>query len=393
LSFNNTLLANDVEIPRSFFSYFLIFMKYYCSRYIINLSGLLAVFATTIVKAATPITSIDFAIEPKFDAAENFSEGLARVGFGEKKQKPDRDGSININSYGYIDNTGKLIIPAKFSAASNFSEGLAAVKINPQTDNKPAFYGYIDKTGKMIIAPKFTQAGKFSNGLAPVFTESSQGYIDRTGKMVLKLKYQFLGDFSEGLARVGIETKSSAYEQQRYGYINSRGQLVIPFKFRSASDFSEGLAMAELSGNGHRGYINKLGQFTIKKSQLDTYLPGKFHEGLAAVELSSGACSAAAYCEYRYIDRQGKVIFPSHFIFAGDFSSGLAPVATGGGGRDAGGFFPATNWGFINKQGKLVIDANFDDAGSFSEGLAKVRIGGKYGYIRVNLGVNYPVQK
>jgi WG containing repeat len=59
-------------------------MKYYFSRYIINLSGLLAVFATTIVNAATPITSINFAIEPKFDAAENFPEGLAKVRIGGK---------------------------------------------------------------------------------------------------------------------------------------------------------------------------------------------------------------------------------------------------------------------------------------------------------------------
>lgn len=369
-------------------------MKLDDSRHIIKLSGLLAVFTTITVNAATPITSVEFAIEPKFDAAENFSEGLARVGFGEKNQEPHRDGSIDINSYGYIDKTGKLVIPAKFSAASNFSEGLAAVKIDSQTNNKTALYGYIDKTGKMIIAPKFTQAGNFSNGLAPVFTESSQGYIDRTGKMVLKLKYQFLGDFSAGLARVGIDINSPAYyDRQRYGYINSRGQLVIPLKFRAASDFSEGLAMAELPGNGSRGYINKLGKFIIKKPQLDTYLAGKFHEGLAAVELSSGACSAAAYCEYQYIDRQGKVVFSSHFVFAGDFASGLAPVATGGGGRDAGGFFPAINWGFINKQGKLVIDAKFDDAGSFSEGLAKVRDGDKYGYIRVNLGANSPIKK
>jgi hypothetical protein len=37
--------------------------------------------------------------------------------------------------------------------------------------------------------------------------------------------------------------------------------------------------MAELTDNGSRGYINKIGKFRIKKPQLDTYL-GKCQRGL-----------------------------------------------------------------------------------------------------------------
>jgi WG containing repeat len=353
---------------------------------IVKFSALVFVLFAGVVNAAPPIantiTKVEFEIEPKFDAAGDFSEGLATVGFRKNKQDPDRYGDVTIESYGYIDRTGKLKIPAQFSEASNFSEGLAAVRIRSKQDGKSSLYGYINKTGNSVIAPQFTYAGKFSGGFAPVVALDGKGYIDRRGKMVLKLNYASVGEFSEGLAPVGIETKGSAYDQQKYGYINQQGRLVIPFKFRTAGKFSQGLAIAELPNNGTRGYINQLGKFTIKNPQLDIYSAGDFHEGMAAVELSSGACSAAAYCEYKYINRQGKIVFLSRFISAGSFSSGIAPVATGGGGRDAGGFYPATNWGFINEQGKFMTDNKFEDAGTFSEGLARVKIDGKYGYIK-----------
>ncbi|PSB58518.1 WG repeat-containing protein [Chamaesiphon polymorphus] len=349
---------------------------------IVKLSALVIILFTWGVDAAPPIAKMEFAIAPKFDAAGDFSEGLAPVGFRDDTKAPDSAGNVEIGSYGYIDRTGKLTIPAQFFEASNFSEGLAAVRTRSQQDGKSSLFGYIDKNGKSVIAPQFTSAGKFSGGLAPVIALDGKGYIDRRGQMVFKLKYDSIGDFSEGLAPVGIEIEGSAYQQQKYGYIDRRGRLVIPFKFITAGKFSQGLALAELPNNGTRGYINKLGKFTIENPKLDIYRAGDFQEGMAAVELSGGACSAAAYCEHTYIDRQGKVVFFSQFVAAGAFSSGLAPVAIGGGGRDAGGFYPATNWGFINQQGKLMTDTKFDDAGTFSQGLARVKIDGKYGYIR-----------
>jgi WG containing repeat len=349
---------------------------------IMKLGMLVSILLTGVVNAAPPIAKLEFAIAPKFDDAGDFSEGLAKVGFDDSNKAADPYGYVDLRSYGYIDRTGKLKIPAQFSEASNFAEGLAAVRIKSKQQGKNSLYGYIDKTGKSVIAPQFTFAGKFSGGLAPVVALDGKGYINRRGKIVFKLKYDSIGEFSEGLAPVGIEVKGSAYKNQKYGYIDRQGRLVIPLKFIVAGKFSEGLALAELPHNGTKGYINKLGKFTIKNQQLDIYRAGEFYEGMAAVEFSSGACSAAAYCEYKYIDRQGKIVFPAQFVSAGAFSSGIAPVATGGGGRDAGGFYPATNWGFINKQGKFVTDNKFNDAGTFSEGLARVKIDGKYGYIR-----------
>jgi hypothetical protein len=349
-----------------------------------NFIILILLSGTTTAVFSTPVPAT-FAIKPQFDDADDFSEGLARVGFGTTPENEATYGYRKIDSYGYINRKGKVVIPVQYKQAGNFSGGLAWVGTDANGDGKVDLYGYIDKTGKQIIKPQFTEAGNFSLGLAPVTLNSQTGYINKKGKFVLKLKYQYLGEFREGLALVGISQQKSDFSNElKYGYINRRGKLVIPFKFAEARSFSEGLALATHISRANQGYIHKKGKFVLTNPKFDLFVAGEFAQGLAVAELSRGACSAAAYCEYKYINRQGKVVLKpttGNWTGARKFASGLAPVATGGGGRDAGGFYPVTNWGYINRQGKFVIAPQFDDAGSFSEGLARVAFKGKYGYI------------
>src|SRR6185369_4858024 len=74
-------------------------------------------------------------IKPDFAGASRFSEGLAAV--------QPRQGS----KVGFIDETGKPVIPLEFDLADPFSEGRAAIMINQ-------LWGYIDKTGKIVVPPK-----------------------------------------------------------------------------------------------------------------------------------------------------------------------------------------------------------------------------------------------
>ncbi|PYO91531.1 MAG: hypothetical protein DMD58_04020 [Gemmatimonadetes bacterium] len=41
--------------------------------------------------------------------------------------------------------------------------------------------GYIDATGRVIIPPRFDEAGDFAEGLAPALVEGKWGFIDATG--------------------------------------------------------------------------------------------------------------------------------------------------------------------------------------------------------------------
>src|SRR5262245_4290036 len=70
-----------------------------------------------------------------------------------------------------------------------------------QVKNK---YGYIDRTGKVIVPPQFEKAGEFSEGLAWVYQNERFGFIDMTGKFAIPLELGGANDFSDGLAAVSI---------------------------------------------------------------------------------------------------------------------------------------------------------------------------------------------
>ncbi len=69
------------------------------------------------------------AIAPTFDAADNFIQGLAKVRVGEK--------------WGYIEPSGKIVIPAQYDEAQSFVEGVALVRsqrsgwVEKQPDTPP----------------------------------------------------------------------------------------------------------------------------------------------------------------------------------------------------------------------------------------------------------------
>ena len=100
--------------------------------------------------------------------ASNFSEGLACVAAPGSYPRP----------LGFIDKTGKFVIEPQFDSAYDFSEGLAAV----ERDRK---YGYIDRSGRVVIEPRFHAAQSFSEGLGAVQMGTAWGFINKQGEFVI----------------------------------------------------------------------------------------------------------------------------------------------------------------------------------------------------------------
>jgi hypothetical protein len=101
-------------------------------------------------------------IKPVYRAAGSFCEGLAPVVVA----------GVEGDNVGFIDKSGKLVIPAKFPIEEGyyvilpknlyrFSEGLAVVP-------REGLYGYIDKTGAWRVPPAFISARNFHDGVAAV---------------------------------------------------------------------------------------------------------------------------------------------------------------------------------------------------------------------------------
>lgn len=116
--------------------------------------------------------------------------------------------------WGYKNAAGGVVIKPKYNLAEEFSEGLAAVA--PKYD-----YGFIDETGQMVIKPGFADAGSFSEGLAGVRSkkEGLWGYIDKQGNTVVPFIYQQAFPFHNGKARVKINDK--------FGVIDRQGAYVL----------------------------------------------------------------------------------------------------------------------------------------------------------------------
>jgi WG containing repeat len=279
------------------------------------------------------------------------------------QEKPERLYRIRVNDkYGFIDKTGKVVVPPAFEEAGEFSEGFACLK-------KGERFGFIDTTGRFVIEPTFYRADPFSDDLALVLAPGGQntngvwGYIGKTGAMVIKLQdFAYPSyephSFAEGLAVY--------YKDGKWGYLDKTGKTVISTQFDWAFAFSEGLAKVRVGEQ--YGFIDKSGDMVIKPQFPRPYTPdimGRphptdydlgFHDGLASMEIG-------ATRQWAYIDKTGKVAFamPHDQYSPFSFSEGLVRI------KEAHG-----NEGFLDTSGNIAIKPVWQTVEAFSEGLAAV---------------------
>lgn len=103
----------------------------------------------------------------------NFVSGLALVKGDDVEKKIYK-------KYGFLNTSGKMLVPFQYKAALDFSEGLAAV----QSDSN-GLWGFIDATGKIVIALNFKNAESFATGKAKVEdAEGNSFYIDKKGQRI-----------------------------------------------------------------------------------------------------------------------------------------------------------------------------------------------------------------
>ena len=230
-------------------------------------------------------------INPKYDYADNSSEGLAGV--------------YTNGKYGYIDLTDNLIIENKYDYAEPFTNGLAIVDFE---DGKT---GIIDKDGNELFrTDKYNLFEIVDNYIAVSNDEDNAqiGYLDIKGNPIGEIKYNSLGGFVNGIARVEYEGK--------YGYINDKGQEIIPLIYDYADNFKNGYAIVNdgessklIDVNGREVSINSLSFKNTYSGFVDEIIVGQDINTLESVVLNK---------DFNELYR-----LPVGYTFTGEAKSGL----------------------------------------------------------------------
>ena len=118
--------------------------------------------------------------------------------------------------YGFIDKNINIIVEPIYEMASGFSEGLAAVSVNGRI-------GFIDTSGKLVINFEYENTVNFSEGIAPVCINGKWGAIDINENVVLDFKYDSMADCRSG--EIPFCTNG------KWGILGIDGQIIIPPRF------------------------------------------------------------------------------------------------------------------------------------------------------------------
>ena len=329
----------------------------------------------------------EIVVPPCYDGVGNFSEGLAWVNRGGKKNS-DYLSEFTGGKFGFIDRHGREVIEVNFDNAADFSDGLAAVKLGDK-------WGFIDSNGTMVIKPRFVSKSFFTEGSAPFkitredsnsYDNTKFGFIDKKGDVIIEPKFYHVENFHRGLALVSIKKRDSWAVDAMWGVIDPSGNFVIPPEYNKIFVLTEDRFITVK--NNMYTVVDHKGKelYTVRDQkgrelQQNDNIKGKYYElddvsgmseGLAVISFSTehhenGKCG--------FIDSTGKAIIDPQFDMAYQFTEGRAAFNIYKEIRKKNSITTLSKWGFIDHLGNRVIEAQFDDVEPFSNGLAKVMIG------------------
>jgi tetratricopeptide (TPR) repeat protein len=297
-----------------------------------------------------------YVIEPRFFEASSISQGVSAVCFG--------DGQICRN-FGYVDSSGKTLMPPEVMATSPLQKSIAQLKIRHQSGNVTVkgeakgidrdfdvrlpvtsfaewlqFFEQYLLTQKLVVDSSHVATTEFLNPWPEEDTFDARfGFIDVHGETLIKPQYTFARPFSDSLAAVQIKDK--------WGFIDTANKLVVPAIYDDAQSFDGSRARVQKSGQW--GLVNKVGRIVLPCEYASI---SDFSEGLAVIAKTDGT--------HGFVDSKGTVVIPPTYMAARPFKNGFAAVQLNG------------RWGFIKKNGELAIAAEFKDVRDFSEGVAAV---------------------
>lgn len=416
-------------------------------KFVEDFSGGMAVVGTTNEdgerKTAGFINKTGAVIIPMiYQDAHSFSENMAAV----KKN----------GKWGFINKSGTMVISPVYEKAAKFKYGLAPVTKKITVDNQPVEKcGYIDKTGKTIIPFKYAEAGIFHNTNPDVYeaiveddldvwliNKKGEEYIDFYGfdeekyKRIIDLQWvdedlnllyitAFDKSYNEkkgiyhctGLVflakpeyREIVQVKDPVtneryfYAENAYGgrgFIKSLSET-IPALY-DYIDFRDTLiyAVSKMKVENNKIVSGKYSLFNKYLEQLTKYSPNDSYDQILG--FSEGLSGVQRNGKYGFINKKGEEVIALEYEGAGTFFGGLAPVVKEGKvgainmrnevlipfeynyltnfSEGVAVYVKDSLWGIIDAKGKRITEPVFENMGTFSEGFAPYQKNKKIGYV------------
>ena len=335
-----------------------------------------------VIKPFTGETLVACGTEAWLDGAE-FSIFLSEE-YGDEREDIMTEDPLpfsNANGIGFINSMGEIIVtPDEFCMYASYSEGRALVCKRDGNDFK---YGFVDDSGNIIVPPEYDSASIYSEGMAAVCKDGKVGFVDLSGELVIPLQYDWAEKylilysdyfrFSDGFASVGVEYEGGVV---KYGFIDKNGNMVIEPQFDETRFFSEGLAAVfnrDTNGDWCCGFIDRNGDYAIPMELSAS--TGKFHFSSESNSNCYYFCDGCAWVESEVIDgnskewklglinKSGELIAPYQYSRVESFSEGIAAAC-----KESADW----KWGYIDSNGNEICDFKYDWVYPFSDGMARV---------------------
>lgn len=359
------------------------------------------IFTTSILIFCSFFGQLTFGQADKYDKSFKLTNGMQIV---------QTDGK-----YGYLNESGKEVIPLIYDDAFNFSAtGIAIV----MKENR---YGTIDKKGKEVLPLEYLHIGYNSNfdtyvmknengyqiydgncspindviyndiyafnssGCAKAQLDDKWGLVKYNGEIASRFNKDKIYKFTNGYAIFQIKGSSKSkygfisengnsvgrlyddafdfsedglarvYNESMIGYLGKDGEIAIDFKFSGGSDFIN--ARANVILDGQYGSIDINGEFTPQESNIEWESVAEESEGLRAVTI---------FDKRGFIDANNKLVIGLKYDACYAFSNGVVGVKIG------------EYKGYIDKEDNIVIPIEYDWVSEITEGYILVVKSGSY---------------
>ena len=186
----------------------------------------------------------EFVIEPQYAYAFEFTNGLAAVNLNRTWYRTENGHRYYENHYGYIDHTGKTVIPFRFNEAFPFNKyGVALVS------DSDAGWFLIDQDGNEIPGTKdfeYISRYYYENRFLEFSSEDIDEspligvYDTKLQKILMEPSISDIVEQNEDLIRVYVRDGKYGEGDFHQYYINSNGEILFPWLY------DKGFAIVEI---------------------------------------------------------------------------------------------------------------------------------------------------